>query len=191
MSALRRLRRERIVSRVALAACVTMAIGAATHCLAGPPEGASVQPPIDHATAITSFLDQDALNTPSSFGSARSVAEGKRLFASMNCAGCHGYTGGGGMGPDLTDRYWRYGGRPSDIYRTIFEGRPQGMPGFGKAITSQDIWKLAAYVRSLQAPPGSSTSKSTAQPDPGFDTGGPPATHPTGSKPPAASPASR
>ena len=77
------------------------------------------------------------------------VAEGKELFIRMNCAGCHGYGGGGGMGPKLTDSYWRYGGTPAAIYKTLYEGRPQGMPAWGRALPPATLWKLTAYVWSL------------------------------------------
>src|SRR5688500_15995571 len=34
---------------------------------------------------------------------AAAVAEGRALFVGMNCAGCHGPAGGGGIGPPLAD----------------------------------------------------------------------------------------
>src|ERR1051326_1364288 len=62
--------------------------------------------------------------------SAWSVSEGKRLFQWYNCVGCHA-NGGGGMGPPLMDAKWIYGSEPENIYATIVEGRPNGMPSFG------------------------------------------------------------
>lgn len=82
-------------------------------------------------------------------GDAVAVSEGHRLFIAMNCAGCHGYGAVGNMGPNLTDQYWRYGGTPSSIYQSIYEGRPQGMPAWGRALPARDIWKLVAYIQSL------------------------------------------
>jgi cytochrome c oxidase cbb3-type subunit 3 len=76
------------------------------------------------------------------------VKAGNDLFVSMNCAGCHGYDLKGGMGPDLTDTYWRYSGSPAGIYKSIFEGRPQGMPAWGRSIPPTMIWKLVAYIES-------------------------------------------
>jgi cytochrome c oxidase cbb3-type subunit 3 len=76
------------------------------------------------------------------------IKEGNDLFVSMNCAGCHGYDLKGGMGPDLTDTYWRYGGSPADIFKSIFEGRPQGMPAWGRSIPPTMIWKVVAYIES-------------------------------------------
>jgi cytochrome c oxidase cbb3-type subunit 3 len=79
---------------------------------------------------------------------AYAVSEGKRLFEWYNCSGCHSH-GGGGMGPPLMDAEWIYGSNPENIYSTIVEGRPNGMPSFGGKIGSQEIWELVAYVRSL------------------------------------------
>jgi cytochrome c oxidase cbb3-type subunit 3 len=79
---------------------------------------------------------------------ASAVAEGQQLFSWMNCVGCHAH-GGGGMGPPLMDNQWRYGGSMQQIAATIVEGRPNGMPSFRGKLTADQVWKLAAYVRSL------------------------------------------
>src|SRR3954470_22126257 len=81
-------------------------------------------------------------------GSAYAVGEGKRLFAAYNCSGCHQH-GGGGIGPALMDAEWIYGSRPEQIYSTIVQGRPNGMPSFGGKIPDYQVWELAAYVRSM------------------------------------------
>ena len=67
----------------------------------------------------------------------------------MKCAGCHGYDAKGGMGPDRTDTEWRYGGTPIDIYTSISEGRPQGMPAWGNTLPPNTIWLLVSYIQSL------------------------------------------
>ncbi|MEP6778586.1 MAG: cytochrome c [Gemmatimonadaceae bacterium] len=77
---------------------------------------------------------------------AGATEEGRVLFERMNCAACHGYTLGGGMGPNLADTYWRYGGAPAQIYNSIFQGRPRGMPAWGAALSSAEIWKITAYI---------------------------------------------
>lgn len=81
-------------------------------------------------------------------GDARAVREGERLFSAFNCVGCHSH-GGGGMGPPLMNRTWIYGSDPANVYATIVEGRPNGMPSFGAKIPPEDIWRLVAYVRAL------------------------------------------
>ena len=79
---------------------------------------------------------------------AYDISEGKRLFSQWNCTGCHSH-GGGGMGPPLMDDEWIYGSDPENIVATIVEGRPNGMPSFRNKIPPQQLWQLAAYVRSL------------------------------------------
>ena len=79
---------------------------------------------------------------------ANAIAEGQQLYTQMNCVGCH-FHGGGGMGPPLMDDEWRYGGRIDQIAASIAEGRPNGMPAWRDKLTSDQIWKLAAYVRTM------------------------------------------
>ena len=76
------------------------------------------------------------------------MAEGKRLYEAYNCVGCHAH-GGGGMGPPLMDEKWIYGHNPEQVYATIVEGRPNGMPSFRGKISNDQLWEIVAYVRSL------------------------------------------
>jgi len=76
------------------------------------------------------------------------VSEGKRLYTAYNCSGCH-FNGGGGIGPALMDEKWIYGSEPVNVYATIVEGRPNGMPSFRDKIPDNQVWQLTAYVRSL------------------------------------------
>jgi cytochrome c oxidase cbb3-type subunit 3 len=83
---------------------------------------------------------------------AQAISQGQTLYMQMNCVGCH-FHGGGGMGPPLMDDEWRYGGRIDQIAASIAEGRPNGMPAWRSKLTSDQIWQLAAYVRSLSGQP--------------------------------------
>jgi cytochrome c oxidase cbb3-type subunit 3 len=79
---------------------------------------------------------------------AFAMNEGKVLFNAFNCVGCHGH-GGGGSGPALMDAGWRYGSEPAQVFASIMEGRPNGMPSFRGKISVHQAWQIAAYVRSL------------------------------------------
>jgi cytochrome c oxidase cbb3-type subunit 3 len=81
-------------------------------------------------------------------GNASAIAEGQRLFSWYNCSGCHS-NGGGGIGPPLIKTQWTYGGEPGNIFDTIEKGRPNGMPSWGTRIPEDQVWKLVAYIRSL------------------------------------------
>src|SRR5439155_11059933 len=80
--------------------------------------------------------------------SAYQVSEGQKLYMSFNCVGCH-FHGGGGIGPPLMDNEWIYGHDPQQIFASIVEGWPNGMPAFRGKIPDYQVWQLVAYVRSL------------------------------------------
>lgn len=98
------------------------------------------------------------------------MAEGKRLYTAFNCVGCHAH-GGGGMGPPLMDDKWIYGSNPENVFATIVQGRPNGMPSFMGRIPDYQVWQLAAYVRSMSglvrkdAAPGRSDHMQVKQPE--------------------------
>src|SRR5204862_1075855 len=79
---------------------------------------------------------------------AYALSEGQHLYDYFNCVGCHAH-GGGGMGPALMDDKWIYGYNPGQIFASIVQGRPNGMPAFRDRIVDYQVWQLAAYVRSL------------------------------------------
>jgi cytochrome c oxidase cbb3-type subunit 3 len=93
---------------------------------------------------------------------ANAIGQGQQLFLQMNCVGCHSH-GGGGMGPPLMDDEWRYGGRIDQIATTIAEGRPNGMPAWSGKLTEDQIWDLAAYVRSLSGLPSKDAVSSRSE----------------------------
>jgi cytochrome c oxidase cbb3-type subunit 3 len=79
---------------------------------------------------------------------AYAISEGKALYNSFNCVGCHS-NGGGGMGPPLMDDKWIYGSDPAAVFASIVEGRPNGMPSWRGRIPNYEVWRLVAYVRTL------------------------------------------
>ncbi|MFT3789338.1 MAG: c-type cytochrome [Tepidisphaeraceae bacterium] len=76
------------------------------------------------------------------------LSEGQQLFIAMNCNTCHA-DGGGDIGPPLIDDQWTYGSEPAQVYSSIVQGRPNGMPAYGRRITEHQAWQLTAYVRSM------------------------------------------
>jgi cytochrome c oxidase cbb3-type subunit 3 len=131
-------------------------------------------PSISAHTAVTDPgqppLRGAEMSTPGpSDGNAYDVSQGAQLFGWYNCSGCHAH-GGGAIGPALMDDQWRYGARPADIFDSIVEGRPNGMPSFRGKIPDNQVWQLVAFVRSLSGQlrrdvePGRMDSMSYARP---------------------------
>jgi cytochrome c oxidase cbb3-type subunit 3 len=93
---------------------------------------------------------------------AYALTEGQRLYNAFNCVGCH-FHGGGGIGPPLMDDTWIYGGNPEQIFSTIVQGRPNGMPSFRGKIVDYQVWQIVAYVRSLSG--NASQQAASGRPD--------------------------
>lgn len=81
---------------------------------------------------------------------ASDINVGKTIF-SQKCATCHNPKGSGmsGSGPNLTDKYWIYGYQMFDVFTTISEGRPGGMPPQGGELNPVQIQQVASYVLQL------------------------------------------
>ena len=79
---------------------------------------------------------------------AYAVSQGQQLYENFNCSGCH-FHGGGGIGPPLMDDKWIYGSDPQNVFETVVEGRPNGMPSFRGKISDPQVWQIVAYVRSM------------------------------------------
>jgi cytochrome c oxidase cbb3-type subunit 3 len=84
-------------------------------------------------------------------GDKTAIAGGAKLFVGYNCLDCHGADGSGAMGPNFQDGRWHFGGSPGDVFESIYQGRPDGMPAWGGRISNGQIWMLTAYVRSLSS----------------------------------------
>jgi len=123
--------------------------------------GSTTQPPTSRVPADAT-LDQIPLGAPPGQaasaaaairnpfeGDAAAIQDGKRLFSQMNCVYCHGAQASGLMGPSLNSPGWRYGGTPAEIFNSIHDGRPKGMPAWGARLPPDQIWKLVAYIESL------------------------------------------
>jgi cytochrome c oxidase cbb3-type subunit 3 len=49
------------------------------------------------------------------------------------------------------DAAWIYGHGPDQIFSSIVQGRPDGMPSFAERLTDEQVWQLVAYIQSLSA----------------------------------------
>jgi cytochrome c oxidase cbb3-type subunit 3 len=121
-----------------LLTCALVACDREERSFSAPPPTTTVTP-AERATASWEDYDDNRW----------AIAEGQRLYSWFNCAGCHSPGGGGAIGPALRDSVWIYGNEPDQIFTTIVEGRPAGMPAFGALMRGDDVRKLVAFVRSM------------------------------------------
>jgi cytochrome c oxidase cbb3-type subunit 3 len=84
---------------------------------------------------------------------AESAQRGKKYFVAFNCVGCHMANGGGGMGPALSNSFFKYGSDPGSIYLVISHGAPLGMPAWSTILPQNVIWDLVSYVEGISKSP--------------------------------------
>jgi mono/diheme cytochrome c family protein len=83
-------------------------------------------------------------------GEPEAIKEGRRLYGTEGCSGCHGLMGGGGMGKAILDDTWAFGSDDETLYKLMKGQIPQQtMPKTWAAHTDEQIWKMLAFVRSL------------------------------------------
>jgi hypothetical protein len=91
---------------------------------------------------IAKSAEKGSLKSP--YQDFKKVAEeGRQKFMSAVCNGCHGGTGGGGMGPPLTNQIWVYGSDDDTLFpahcawhRSIAEAGWSRPVGFGSAVST-------------------------------------------------------
>lgn len=83
-------------------------------------------------------------------GVAMQVAAGQATFKQM-CASCHGDNAQGLVGPNLTDKFWLHGARPTQILQTVSAGITQkGMPAWGQVLGTEKVESVVAYVLTIK-----------------------------------------
>ncbi|MEO7982452.1 MAG: cbb3-type cytochrome c oxidase N-terminal domain-containing protein [Bacteroidota bacterium] len=75
------------------------------------------------------------------------ISEGKNIFL-KSCASCHTETGGGNVGPNLTDDFWLHGNDIKSVFKTIRYGI-NAMPQWQNAYSNKQLAQVASYVKSL------------------------------------------
>jgi len=158
------------VRRVLVVSMFAIFAGAAALCTLGRVwAGDAPAAPVDYTKIAPADLVKNTpkgqLTNPYKDTQADVVAQGGQFLLSYSCSGCHGGGGGGGMCPPLTNDIWVYGGDDDTLFRLVTLGsdelQKQGymrkgrenvvgpMPPFGTIIkTSDDLWKILAFVRS-------------------------------------------
>jgi len=81
---------------------------------------------------------------------ALAIVDGKQTFLN-NCASCHRKDGGGDIGPNLTDEYWKHGGDIKDIFKVVRHGvQGTNMIAWEGFISPEKMQNVASYVLTLK-----------------------------------------
>ena len=102
---------------------------------------------------VNAYLDKMAMNVDETNATLMTedadLSTGKVVFEA-NCISCHNNNGGGNqIGPNLTDKNWIYGFDIKDVFFTVKNGRPNGMPEHNSKLNPIQIQQVASYVLSL------------------------------------------
>ncbi|MEZ4944905.1 MAG: cbb3-type cytochrome c oxidase N-terminal domain-containing protein [Cyclobacteriaceae bacterium] len=81
---------------------------------------------------------------------ATALADGKETFNNI-CSSCHRVDGGGDIGPNLTDQYWKHGGSIKDVFTIVKNGVPNtNMVAWGGALSPEKMQNVSSYLLTLQ-----------------------------------------
>lgn len=120
-------------------------------------------------TFVPGAARQPAQTANPALSDPAAAERGMAAFVAFNCVGCHMGNGGGGMGPALSAGNFIYGSEPDNIYLTIVQGRPHGMPAWGTVLPNSVVWDIVAYVRNLSAGPNSEWGETISPTSPSIE----------------------
>ncbi len=91
------------------------------------------------------------VNTVALLTEVADISAGKTIFA-QNCVACHMADGGGGIGPNLTDKNWILGGGIKNVFRTISEGGRdgKGMISWKQTLKPREMAQVASYLLTFE-----------------------------------------
>ncbi len=101
---------------------------------------------VEYLKKAASNIDENTVKLLTAPGD---LAAGKAVFEST-CFACHGKSGEGIVGPNLTDEYWLHGGSIQDVFKSIKYGWPdKGMKSWKDDYSPSQLAQIASYVKSL------------------------------------------
>lgn len=99
------------------------------------------------ASSPTAAIDETTVQL---ITDANALADGKITFLN-NCASCHRKDGGGDIGPNLTDEYWKHGGSIQDIFKVVRHGvQGTNMISWEGFISPEKMQNVSNYILTLQ-----------------------------------------
>jgi cytochrome c oxidase cbb3-type subunit 3 len=113
-------------------------------------ETAVAQAQIDIEEYKKTAKDLIDINTVEMLTEIGDLKAGETIFTG-NCVACHKVSGGGGIGPNLTDDHWILGGGIKNIFNTISEGgrAGKGMVAWKSDLKPSEMAQVVSYVMTL------------------------------------------
>lgn len=107
---------------------------------------------------VQAYLEKMAMNVDESnvtlLTDESALSTGKVIF-DANCVTCHNPKGEGNqIGPNLTDKNWIYGFDIKDVFSSVKNGRPNGMPEHNSKLNPIQLQQVASYVLSFKETEG-------------------------------------
>ncbi len=97
------------------------------------------------AKDLVDFNTVELLTETSDLNAGQKIYEG-------NCVACHKADGGGGIGPNLTDKNWILGGGIKNVFKTVSEGGRdgKGMVAWKQSLKPAEMAQVSSYLLQFQ-----------------------------------------
>lgn len=91
------------------------------------------------------------INTVELLTEVSDLNSGRKIFEE-NCVACHKADGGGGIGPNLTDKNWILGGGIKNVFKTVSEGGRdgKGMIAWKQLLKPAEMAQVSSYLLQFQ-----------------------------------------
>lgn len=81
---------------------------------------------------------------------AKVLALGSKIYKTR-CYSCHGKFAKGGIGPNLTDNYWKFVNAPQDLFALVSKGKKGTMMiAYKDYLKPEEIEAVLTYIKALQ-----------------------------------------
>lgn len=105
----------------------------------------------NQANAVVKKVSFNMDEYNSYIATAKAKKSGKKIYK-RKCKACHGANGEGGIGPNLTDKFWINGdGSIPTIYKVVDEGVvDKGMAAWGDSLGKNKVMAVVDYINSFK-----------------------------------------
>ncbi len=90
---------------------------------------------------------------------AQALKKGQRIYK-IRCYSCHGKEAKGGIGPNLTDNYWKFVNSAQDLQELIAKGKKGTMMiAYKDYLNAEELKAVTLYIKALHGKPQKNPKK--------------------------------